>query len=96
MLPLYVAPLVYVNMQDNYVNMQLIYVNMQDNYVNMQDIYVNMQLIYVNMQYNYSLRKKSFRSQTQQAGNRQILEARKKLHKPEHFFGKAWAVCMVA
>ena len=32
-----------------------------------------------------SLRKKFFRSQAQRAGNRQILEARKKLHKPEHF-----------
>ena len=33
-----------------------------------------------------SLHKKFFRSQAQRAGNRQILEARKKLHKPELFF----------
>ena len=32
-----------------------------------------------------SLRKKFFRSQAQRAGNREILEARKKLHKPEFF-----------
>ena len=32
-----------------------------------------------------SLHKKFFRSQAQRAGNRQILEARKKLHKPELF-----------
>ena len=39
-----------------------------------------------------SLRKKFFRSQAQRAGNRQILEARKKLHKPELFIAKEWAV----
>ena len=39
-----------------------------------------------------SLRKKFLRSQAQRAGNRHILEARKKLHKPELFFAKAWAV----
>ena len=39
-----------------------------------------------------SLRKKFFRSQAQRAGNKQILDARKKLHKPELFFAKAWSV----
>ena len=41
---------------------------------------------------NNSLCKKFFRSQAQRAGNRQMLEARKKLHKPELVFAKAWAV----
>ena len=35
-----------------------------------------------------SLLKKFFRSQAQRAGNRQILEAWKKLHKPELFLPK--------
>ena len=35
-----------------------------------------------------SLRKNFFRSQAQRAGSRQILEARKKLHKPELFLPK--------
>ena len=40
----------------------------------------------------FSLRKKFFRSQAQRAGNGQILEARKKLHRPELLFAKALAV----
>ena len=48
-----------------------------------------------------SLRKKFFRTQAQRAGNRQILEARKKLHRPELFFCQSiggleiliWLVC---
>ena len=39
-----------------------------------------------------SLRKKFFRSQAQRAGNRQILEARKKITQARTFFAKAWAV----
>ena len=39
-----------------------------------------------------SLRKKFLRSQAQRAGSRQILEARKKLHRPELFFAKALVV----
>ena len=40
----------------------------------------------------FSLHKKFFRSQAQRAGNGQILEAQKKLHRPELFFAKALAV----
>ena len=51
--------------------------------------------------HTYSLRKKFFRSQDQRAGNRHILEARKKLHKPELFFCQSmggleiliWLIC---
>ena len=44
--------------------------------------------IYKENKINGSLRKKFFRSQVQRAGNRQISEARKKLHKPKLFLPK--------